>query len=461
MGILKRTTHPSGLGGILLKSLALAFAMAGQALATKPAHAADLLDASYSPPGGLSVEEAPQFVVLGFDDNRYIDGMQWVMDLLEGKKNPAGKGNPSTFDGQPIKAAFYFTSGAAMADAGKPADVAYKADLLKLWKRAVAGGHEVANHTHTHETSNALSKDKWVSEMRECTKNLVALLGIDASEIWGFRTPYLDFGQGTFDAIKEVGLLYEATVTHQGDYNKRQHVWPYTLDKGFNERSIAPAGWIYPGVWEIPVYTTSVDITGHPPVTGFDSSILTQAYGDQYAGMLKMGLDYRLTPQGNRAPYTVGLHSDTYSDENASAKINYDPRMGLADRRKALSDFIEYALTKPNVRFVSAKQLIQWMRKPVGLSTITPVAAKKTKARFEARDLIRVKADRISFTLPPGGDYVITAVTVRGREAYRSGPIRSGSGETVTLDMSALPKGVNVLRMDGAGASFRRAVVVP
>jgi hypothetical protein len=118
------------------------------------------------------------------------------------------------------------------------------------------------------------------------------------------------------------------------------------LHKGFNERSIAPAGWIYPGVWEIPVYTTSVDITGHPPVTGFDSSILTQAYGNQFDVMLRMGLDYRLTALGNRAPYTVGLHSDTYSGENASAKIHYDPRMDLPTRKKALSDFIDYALTR-------------------------------------------------------------------------------------------------------------------
>jgi len=218
--------------------------------------APDQIDASYAAPGGITVEETPQFVVLGFDDNRYIDGMQWVMNLLEGKKNPAGKGNPSTYDGQPLKAAFYFTTNAVLPDPAKPADVAYKADLLKLWKRAVAGGHEVANHTHTHETTGSHTKDQWVKEIRDCTRNLGEILGVPASEIWGFRTPYLDFGKGTFDAIQETGLLYEATVTHQGDYNKRQHVWPYTLHKGFSDRSIAPADWIYPGVWEIPVYTT-------------------------------------------------------------------------------------------------------------------------------------------------------------------------------------------------------------
>lgn len=431
-------------------------------LACRAAHAVDQVDASYSPPGGLTVEETPQFVVLGFDDNRYIDGMQWVLELIEGKMNPKGKGNPSTFDGQPLRAAFYFTSGAGIADASKPADVAYKADLLKLWKRAVAGGHEVANHTHTHETTGGHSKEQWMKEIQDCQKNLVEILGVASSEIQGFRTPYLDFGKGTFDAIKESGLLYEATVTHQGDYNKRQHVWPYTLHKGFSDRANAPADWIYPGIWEIPVYTTSVDITGHPPVTGFDSSILTQAYGTEFAGMLKMGLDYRLTSQGNHAPYTIGLHSDTYSDENASAKINYDPRMSLPDRRKALSDFIDYAMAKPNVRFVSAKQLIQWMRKPVGLSDIQPVSLEKSKVRPVAADLIRVKSGQAAFTLPAGNAWTVSAVTPKGEVVYRSRPIASGiSDSRVTIALGTLPKGALLLRLEGAGESYSRMVAVP
>lgn len=441
--------------------LGLALSAAYPALAAK-ARAVDQLDASYAPPGGLSVEETPQFIVLGFDDNRYIDGMQWVMDLLEGKRNPAGKGNPSTYDGQPIKAAFYFTSNAVMPDPTKPGDAAYKADLLKLWKRAVAGGHEVANHTHTHETSASHTKDQWVKEIQDCQKNLVDILGVPSHEIQGFRTPYLGFGKGTFDAIQATGLLYEATVTHQGDYNKRQHVWPYTLHKGFSERSIAPTDWIYPGVWEIPVYTTSVDITGHPPVTGFDSSILTQAYGNEYAGMLKMGLDYRLTAQGNRAPYTVGLHSDTYSNENESAKIHYDPRMGLADRKKALADFIEYALTKPEVRFITAKQLIQWMRNPVALANVKPIPVQRTRAKLHARDLIRVKAGSLALTLPAGGVYVVTVASAQGKVLYRSRPTSSGiGGASLAVPLAGIPKGTMLVKLESGREAYSRLVAVP
>ena len=33
-------------------------------------------------------------------------------------------------------------------------------------------------------------------------------------------------------------------------------------------------------------------------------------------------------------------------------------------RRKALADFIDYALTKPEVRLVTYRQLIAWLRQP-------------------------------------------------------------------------------------------------
>ena len=37
------------------------------------------------------------------------------------------------------------------------------------------------------------------------------------------------------------------------------------------------------------------------------------------------------------------------------------------DRRRALEEFVAYALTKPEVRFVTGKQLIDGLRAPVPL----------------------------------------------------------------------------------------------
>jgi hypothetical protein len=103
----------------------------------RPAHRRDDGTRRLNPPGGLAVDQVPQFIVLGFDDNRYVDGMNWVLDTLEGKTNAAGKGNARTHDGQKLIVSFYFTTDSL--DAGGEA-------LLATWRRAAGAGHEVANH---------------------------------------------------------------------------------------------------------------------------------------------------------------------------------------------------------------------------------------------------------------------------------------------------------------------------
>ncbi|MGM0442618.1 MAG: hypothetical protein ACQEQV_00345, partial [Fibrobacterota bacterium] len=54
-----------------------------------------------TPPGGLSPEEVPMFISLGFDDNSHsgmsastdtTGGIKWVTDFTRDLKNPAGTG---------------------------------------------------------------------------------------------------------------------------------------------------------------------------------------------------------------------------------------------------------------------------------------------------------------------------------------------------------------------------------
>jgi hypothetical protein len=58
------------------------------------ATAADNFTPSPNPPGGLSAANVPQFVNVGFDDNSFSDGINWILDtLLKNKTNSAGTGN--------------------------------------------------------------------------------------------------------------------------------------------------------------------------------------------------------------------------------------------------------------------------------------------------------------------------------------------------------------------------------
>jgi hypothetical protein len=69
---------------------------------------------------------------------------------------------------------------------------------------------------------------------------------------------------------------------------------------------------------------------------------------------------------GNRSPFTIGAHTDIYSQYDESANMTWT-NFNYQARRKALSDFIDYALSKPEVRLVTYRQLISWLRKPTPL----------------------------------------------------------------------------------------------
>jgi hypothetical protein len=142
---------------------------------------------------------------------------------------------------------------------------------------------------------------------------------------------------------------------------------------------------VYPGLWEIPMHVfilpsdeecarygiapglrqrmqANVDPQEDNPasgkITGLDWNVLESAKisGPEFLAILKHNLDLRLA--GNRAPFMVAGHTSLYPADKP-------------ERRRAFEEFITYALNKPEVRFVTGQQLIDWLRKPV------PLAAKK------------------------------------------------------------------------------------
>lgn len=95
-------------------------------------------------------------------------------------------------------------------------------------------------------------------------------------------------------------------------------------------------------------------------ITGFDYNLF---YSFDFSAVellaiLKHSLDLRLA--GNRSPMILGAHSDYYHGRKSP---------DAAMRRQVLSDFIDYALSKPEVRVVRYEQLLDWPEQPVPLDT--------------------------------------------------------------------------------------------
>ena len=331
---------------------------------------------SIDPPGGLTAAQVPMFVALGFDDNAYADGINWALDNLRTRKNA---------DGTAARATFFVTAGFA-SEFFNPAGGQSEADVLNAWKKIKADGHEIANHTWSHG-ENLMGADlpTWQSELKKANDLFVSTLGIEPCKLAGFRTPYLGFTQATFDAVKAAGFVhYDASIEFGYDWwqpagsdkgwgpgtvdSGKHYYWPFTMDgaflAGFASKGITPN----PGIWEIPVYTFN-RIAGDmaSTVTGFDYNLWTKCQSDStfdFAGVLKNSLDQRLA--GNRSPFAIGAHTDNYSQFNVPANSAWTV-FNYQVRRKALSDFIDYALSKPEVRIVTFSQLIAWMRHPIAL----------------------------------------------------------------------------------------------
>lgn len=331
---------------------------------------------SQNPPIGLSAEDVPQFVMIGFDDNPDLDPMEWILDFMVDKRNPAGTGQAGTFDGGPARAAFY--SNGMYLDPSR--------NLRDVHLRAFSEGHELGNHTYTHGNGSEYSVEDWKQELAR-NRQALTKAQIPREARTGFRAPFLAYNAATFEALAELGYIYDTSIEegyHEGQ-DGTNFYWPYTLDHGSpgNTESWRERVGSIPGFWEIPIHTFMIPADAdcerygvpvgmrdrvrkgmsedgsnlsaeNPKITGMDWNVFSHAKldGADFLAILKYTFDLRMA--GNRAPFMVGGHTALFPESKP-------------DRRAAMEGFIEYVLSKPEVRLVTPQQLVEWLRKPVKL----------------------------------------------------------------------------------------------
>lgn len=382
------------------------------ALITSVAFSADNMPASYSPPGGVSVDKAPLFVNIGFDDNTLSSGIDWALNYFDGKKNHAGTGNPKTFDGSDARVSFYMNSyGLDEWDQENPED------LAGGFNRLGASSHEIGNHTYDHHAKlgkeyksetdagwsnmtkflrQSASTTDWTSYLDQCATAIDNNTEVSSSVMKGFRSPFLEYGTNLFPALKAGGFTYDCSIEALSTDGKWR--WPYTLDSGSpdhdeswkNNDGNSHAFTVpnTPGLWEMPAYSLIIpddDACGDYGIpsgfrdrirakitwmkstdihiTGFDYNLWSQAEMTkaEVLGLLKYNLDVRLSSGGNRAPLLFGAHSQYYVGEWAKTNA---PNATKEQMQAAITEFLDYALTKEAVRVVPITKIIEWMRDP-------------------------------------------------------------------------------------------------
>jgi len=383
------------------------------------------------PPGGLSSAQVPMFVSFGTDDNPYSDGLNYLTELFASRKNPARSGNAATFDGLPLHYSFYVNT-IYITPEGKEDPESVK----RSWKVALEHGHEIGVHTHSHPHGEDFSVKEWQGEIDLCIDHLTRSdgLGVPRNQLIGFRTPFLEYSDRTLTAVYQTPFTYDCSLEQgdQKDQDGRNFVWPYLLDHGSpGEHKIHE----HPGLWELPVYHFIVppdelcERYGVPrglraglkkrndyfdvkqgKITGMDWNLWFEYGMDkaEFLATLKYNLDLRL--QGNRCPLNVGMHSWIYADRNPENP----PKTTVQERRDAFREFLEYALSKPEVRVVSSKELLAWIQSPVPLSpSVTDASRASTDTRPAQEPLgAGFRCSIYSKRVDPGPEYW----TLVGRE---------------------------------------------
>ena len=375
-----RTYHPSMLRR-LLTSLLISVLLG--ACATSRSHPSGGT-ASQQPPGGIAPDATPQFVQFGFDDNAIPEGIHFVRELFQGRSNPGGNGSPRTFDGAPALFSMYVvTRFMTTPDIDTPEAVRAE------WRAVAEAGHEIGLHTHNHAHGAKFDTAQWLDEVETCRRWLTTPhpegLGLAKDDVVGFRTPFLEHGLPLFPALRTAGVLYDCSI--EEGYGERFHAgnpyWPYRIAPRWGGSQHGDRQ-----LWEVPAYALFVPPDsecaryGIAPglrdrlhavrpyfdpargfITGFDWNLWVE-FGmkpEEVIAVFRYTLDQRLS--GNRAPLTFGAHSDLYSDRYPESLPTT-----AAQRREALAAILEDALRRPEVRVVTARQVLEWVRDPVALA---------------------------------------------------------------------------------------------
>ncbi|MBI2931263.1 MAG: hypothetical protein HYY16_06400 [Planctomycetes bacterium] len=334
---------------------------------------------SKEPPGGLLPSEVPQFITIGSDDNNSGDGVNFLVDeLMDGRFNPAGTDNPATFDGTPVRASFYFI-GVHERAGGMVCD-AHRNVYLK--------GHEIGVHGYAHEVG--FDEAGWREDVAKALDyltrdyrcdddgNTINGLGVPRSEIHGWRTPMDAYSPELFRVLQEFGFVYDCSLSTGFGFlgeDATNHTWPGTLDQGW-PASFPDSPGNFAGLWELP--QSRMDL---PPDLGGeqigycdsdwfwktpDRSVDRPAA--EIATILKYNLDRHLG--GNRAPLHLCLHGNAWGRQEWEVIRGIPRSTRTSERQAALTDFLDYALSKPEVRVVRQIDVVGWMRDPAPLGEL-------------------------------------------------------------------------------------------
>jgi peptidoglycan/xylan/chitin deacetylase (PgdA/CDA1 family) len=280
--------------------------------------------ASNQLPGGLTRDQTPQFIVITNDDAVTTVTGPAFRQITDPHRNANGCGVPATFY------------------------ISIQYSDPQLIRALYDDSHEIATHstTHSHRPNR--------SDIAGARDWLVEQANIPYDQITGFRAPYLNHSSVVRRDLYELGFRYDSSITEQ--YNEQsktspgpgKRLWPYTMDYGIPQDCSIGSGVCteeerYEGMWEIPML--SLQGNNDRPIASMDPPTLLEDAFTIYSR------EFDRLYHGNRAPLGIYLHAAWLLQ--GSHHVN------------GMNEFIRYALGHEHVWFVTASQLLNYIRNPV------------------------------------------------------------------------------------------------
>lgn len=232
-------------------------------------------------------------------------------------------------------------------EAGSSCDV-----IKSLYQR----GDGFADHTTTHlEMSPGTPVATITAEIVGGRNYLVQQCGIPASDVTGYRSPYLVENPPVRQVLLANGFRYDSSMDFSvNDGNMSARVWPFTMDYGVPDADcdkkfeVCGPGESYPGLWQIPMW----DLVYQNQIFTMDPGRGEPGNGQSRPTYDVLQYSFDQAYNGNRAPLPIYVHVFWYNNQS------------IADTQR----FIQYALSKPDTYFVTMQQLVNWLENPVPAS---------------------------------------------------------------------------------------------
>lgn len=175
--------------------------------------------------------------------------------------------------------------------------------------------------------------------------------------------------------LQNSGYFYDSTLAlNTPEMGSRS--WPFTMDNGSPDKfcRTCPSSESFPGLWEFPYSALKYDGQTYTMDPGMDKQA-----SKMNKGRLLLGIAADARPvdkvlqfvfdesyKGNRAPLPIAVHAAWFES---------------TERIKEAQKFIKYALSKPDVYFVTYTQVLEWMEAPVRKSEVAAWLKKRCRNR--------------------------------------------------------------------------------